>query len=50
VKRSFTQTGGLGAIAGGWNLMLQSPLVLAILTVAFGLGFYLVVRLTSQSH
>jgi hypothetical protein len=42
------RTGELGAVSGGWLFLLQSPLVVLILTVAFGVGFYAVVRLISR--
>jgi hypothetical protein len=35
---------GLGASAGGWNSLLQSPIVVILITVAFGIGFYAAVR------
>ena len=41
------RTGELGAVSGGWLFLLQSPLVVLI-TVAFGVGFYAVVRLISR--
>ncbi len=31
------------AVAGGWQYLAQLPWVVALLAVAFGLGFYLVV-------
>ena len=31
------------AIAGGWRYLVQAPWVVALLSVAFGLGFYAVV-------
>lgn len=31
------------AVAGGWQYLVQVPWVVALLSVAFGLGFYLVV-------
>jgi hypothetical protein len=39
---------GLGATAGGWDALLRSPTVVIILTAAFGIGFYLVVRFSSR--
>ena len=40
---------GLGATAGGWNYLLQLPTVSLILTIAFGIGLYLTVKLASRS-
>ncbi len=37
---------GVGAVAGGWAYLLQSPGVVALVTIAFGAGFYLAVRLS----
>lgn len=37
---------GLYAVAGGWDYLLQLPLVLILLSAAFGTGFYVAVRLT----
>jgi len=34
-------TNGLGAIAGGSTQLLHTPVVLILLTFAFGLGFYM---------
>ena len=48
LNSSFGKTGELRAVSGGWLFLLQSPLVLVILTVAFGVGFYAVVRLISR--
>lgn len=31
----------LGAVSGGWNALLHSPLVLLSLSIAFALGLYL---------
>ena len=31
---------GLGAVAGGWTYLLRSPLVVILLTLAFGAGLY----------
>ena len=36
--------GQLGATAGGWEYVLRQPLTAGLVTVAFGLGFWLVVR------
>jgi hypothetical protein len=35
---------GLGAMAGGWTYLLHLPLVLVLLTAAFGLGLYVMTR------
>jgi hypothetical protein len=35
--------GGPMAVAGGWQYLVQLPWVVVLLSVAFGLGFYLVV-------
>jgi hypothetical protein len=40
---------GLGATAGGWNYLLQLPSVCLVLTIAFGVGLYLTVRLATRS-
>ena len=39
---------GLGAQAGGWTSLMNSPLVVVCLAVAFGVGFFLAVRLLSH--
>lgn len=39
---------GLGAVAGGWTFLLRSPLVVLVLSIAFGIGFYLAARWASQ--
>ncbi len=38
--------GGQGpvAIAGGWEYLLRTPLIVTLLTLAFGIGFYLCAR------
>jgi 23S rRNA C2498 (ribose-2'-O)-methylase RlmM len=36
---------GLGATAGGWSYLLQSPTVAILLSIAFGIGFYWATRL-----
>jgi hypothetical protein len=41
---------GLNAVAGSWTYLLHSPLVCAEIAVAFGLGFYLTVRLLNTGH
>lgn len=33
---------GLGAVAGGWSSLLNSPYVVVILSIGFGIGFYIV--------
>ena len=35
---------GLWAVAGGWTYLLHVPLVVILLTAAFGVGLYLMVR------
>jgi hypothetical protein len=35
---------GLAAVAGGWTYLLHLPLVLILLTAAFGGGLYLTTR------
>jgi|HubBroStandDraft_6_1064221.scaffolds.fasta_scaffold1378574_2 hypothetical protein len=35
---------GLGAVAGGWTYLVHSPIVVVLITIAFGLGFYLTTR------
>ena len=35
---------GLTAIAGGWNYLIHMPLVVVLLTTAFGIGIYVVAR------
>ena len=32
------------AIAGGWEYLLRKPLIVTLLTLAFGIGFYLCAR------
>ncbi len=44
-----TGISGLGATAGGWSYLLQLPAVLLILTIAFGVGLYLTVKLATRS-
>jgi hypothetical protein len=39
---------GLGAVAGGWSYLLRSPLVVILLTAAFGVGLYLTARWISN--
>jgi hypothetical protein len=40
-QRGYT---GLGAVAGGWAALLSMPLVVVLLTVAFGIGVSLIAR------
>jgi ABC-type antimicrobial peptide transport system permease subunit len=40
---------GLGATAGGWNFLLQLPIVAILLSAAFGIGFYATVRWATRS-
>jgi TRAP-type C4-dicarboxylate transport system permease large subunit len=35
---------GLGAVANGWNYLLQLPLVVVLLSVAFGVGLFVTAR------
>jgi len=35
---------GLGAHAGGWNYLLQLPLVVVLLSAAFGIGLFVTAR------
>lgn len=35
---------GLGAAASGWNYLLQLPVVVVVLSIAFGAGLFLTVR------
>jgi hypothetical protein len=35
---------GTVAIAGGWDDLLRKPLIVTLLTGAFGIGFYLCAR------
>ena len=46
MKSALTKQGaaGLGATAGGWTFLLQSPVVVILLTMGFGIGFYAVIR------
>jgi len=39
---------GLGAASGGWLALLHSPVVVLILAGAFGVGFYLAIRLSGR--
>jgi hypothetical protein len=50
VERKKLGFDGLGAVAGGWTYLLHSPFVSIGVAVAFGLGFYLTVRLLSSGH
>jgi hypothetical protein len=36
----------LGAVAGGWNYLLHRSSVVLLLTVAFGIGFYVTARIS----
>jgi hypothetical protein len=49
VVRAATAAKALGgqgpvAIAGGWEYLLRKPLIVTLLTLAFGIGFYLCSR------
>ena len=50
VERKKLGFNGLGAVAGGWTYLLHSPFVSVGVAAAFGLGFYLTVRLLSGGH
>ena len=39
---------GLVAVAGGWSYLLRAPLVIILLTAAFGVGLYITVRWISN--
>ena len=39
---------GLGAESGGWTVLMNSPFVVVCLAVAFGIGFFLTVKLLSH--
>jgi hypothetical protein len=39
---------GLTASAGGWNYLLQQPLVILLLSTAFAAGMFLTVRFISR--
>ncbi|MBV9608544.1 MAG: hypothetical protein JO187_03210 [Acidobacteria bacterium] len=45
-KRQGFTGDGLRAVAGGWTLLLHTPSVLLLLTVAFGVGLYVTTRLS----
>jgi hypothetical protein len=47
VERKKLGFNGLGTVAGGWTYLLHSPFVSVGVAAAFGLGFYLTVRLLS---
>jgi len=36
----------LVAVAGGWNYLLHKPLVVLLLTAAFGIGLYVTSRIS----
>ena len=36
---------GLGAVAGGWTMLIHTPWVVLLLTLAFGIGLYVTGRL-----
>ncbi len=38
------EPGSLGAIAGGWNYLLQVPAIVLLLSGAFGTGLFVTVR------
>ena len=44
VSRKISNQPGLRAVAGGWDMLLHTPLVLLLLTLAFGIGLWLVAR------
>jgi hypothetical protein len=35
---------GPGSVASGWDVLLRSPLIVLLLAVAFGVGFWIVTR------
>jgi hypothetical protein len=43
VQRAAGLHGNVG-MAGGWRYLCHSPIVIVLLAVAFGLGFYLATR------
>jgi hypothetical protein len=49
VERKKLGFDGLSAVAGGWTYLLHSPFVSIGVAIAFGLGFYLTVRLLNSS-
>jgi len=46
MKSALTKQGatGLTATAGGWTFLLQSPVVVILLAIGFGIGFYAAIR------
>ena len=42
--RDMQGLSGLGAVAGGWNLALRTPLNLCLISLAFGIGMWLGIR------
>jgi hypothetical protein len=44
VRRVDPTPAGLGAVAGGWDMLLHTPFVLLLLTLAFGIGLWVVAR------
>ena len=41
--RTTNRGHALGAVSGGWQYLAHAPWVILLLSVAFGLGFYVVV-------
>jgi hypothetical protein len=41
---STSRAVGLGAVAGGWEFLLRSPLACVILGLAFGAGYWIAAR------
>jgi 23S rRNA C2498 (ribose-2'-O)-methylase RlmM len=39
---------GLGAVSGGWTLLMRSPVIVLVLSAAFGLGFFFIARLAGR--
>lgn len=38
---------GLGAAAGGWTNLLHQPSVIVLLTIAFGIGLWVIARVVN---
>jgi hypothetical protein len=46
--RKVAGISGLGATAGGWGLLMQTPMVILLLTIAFGSGLFVAGRLLNR--